>query len=403
MKELPMEQEQTQHKAHLSRKESREIVTPYAFHVSPDLFGLGLASPLRRGWAILIDIILIGLLTQVSSFILAIVAAATFFVAGNRLKQKKRYNAGRIFLRFLAAILLFVFALGVFESLNDDLSHAQDDFITLGNESNEGNQLKINSVAGVALTAKYLIKTSQLTKHIEEGECSERYACWQGLGEELSADLIELELPEDDSLDILEVFSEASEQSLDQAGYSRLQGYLKQQYLQDPLQAKNLRDTSQQQIPNPISAIGQNLDAAPAIEKEVIDRLIEPPENNQNSSSNKPGLIPWLTGLAEDLGLGFGWAAFYFSIFTAWWKGQTPGKRLLGLKVLKLDGSGLNLWESFGRYGGYGAGLATGLLGFLQIYWDPNRQAIQDKISETLVIDLAKEKVHFEPNPDLRH
>ena len=40
----------------------------------------------------------------------------------------------------------------------------------------------------------------------------------------------------------------------------------------------------------------------------------------------------------------------------------------------------------FGRYGGYGAGFATGLLGFLQVYWDPNRQAIQDKISATVVI-----------------
>ncbi len=42
--------------------------------------------------------------------------------------------------------------------------------------------------------------------------------------------------------------------------------------------------------------------------------------------------------------------------------------------------------DCFGRYGGYGAGFATGLLGFLQVYWDPNRQAIQDKISATVVI-----------------
>jgi uncharacterized RDD family membrane protein YckC len=47
------------------------------------------------------------------------------------------------------------------------------------------------------------------------------------------------------------------------------------------------------------------------------------------------------------------------------------------------------LWDSFGRYGGYGAGLATGLLGFIQIYWDPNRQAIHDKISATIVIDVT--------------
>ena len=80
----------------------------------------------------------------------------------------------------------------------------------------------------------------------------------------------------------------------------------------------------------------------------------------------------------------------YFTVFTSKWNGKTPGKRLLGIRVLQLDGTGLSLWDSFGRYGGYGAGLATGLLGFLQIYWDPNRQAIQDKISATVVIDEKK-------------
>ena len=103
-------------------------------------------------------------------------------------------------------------------------------------------------------------------------------------------------------------------------------------------------------------------------------------------SANTYSIVAWFKGLITELGLGFGWAALYYSVFTAWFNGKTPGKRLLNIQVLKLDGSGLSLWESFGRYGGYGAGLATGLLGFVQIYWDPNRQAIQDKISETLVI-----------------
>ena len=63
----------------------------------------------------------------------------------------------------------------------------------------------------------------------------------------------------------------------------------------------------------------------------------------------------------------------------------------MGIRVLKLDGSTLTLWESFGRYGGYGAGLATGLLGFVQVFWDPNRQSIQDKIAETLVLKKSEE------------
>ncbi|MDT0602254.1 RDD family protein [Thalassotalea castellviae] len=100
--------------------------------------------------------------------------------------------------------------------------------------------------------------------------------------------------------------------------------------------------------------------------------------------------IDWFKGLIKDLGLSFGWAVFYFTVLTAVWNGQTPGKKLLKIRVIQLDGTPLSIWDSFGRYGGYAAGLATGLLGFLQIYWDPNRQAIHDKISATVVIDVKK-------------
>ena len=71
-------------------------------------------------------------------------------------------------------------------------------------------------------------------------------------------------------------------------------------------------------------------------------------------------------------------------------------KKICGIKVIKLDGSDLNLWEAFGRYGGYTAGFATGLMGFIQVYWDPNRQAIQDKISGTLVVVKDAPKVCIE-------
>ena len=87
-----------------------------------------------------------------------------------------------------------------------------------------------------------------------------------------------------------------------------------------------------------------------------------------------------------ELGLGLGWAALYYSAFTAYMQGCTPGKWITRIRVLRLDGRPPTLWESFGRYGGYGAGIATGMLGFLQIFWDANRQSIQDKIAETLVV-----------------
>ena len=41
---------------HLTREETRQIVTPYAFFVADDLLGTPLAGPFRRGFGLLIDL-----------------------------------------------------------------------------------------------------------------------------------------------------------------------------------------------------------------------------------------------------------------------------------------------------------------------------------------------------------
>ncbi|MFQ5679662.1 MAG: RDD family protein [Gemmatimonadota bacterium] len=94
----------------------------------------------------------------------------------------------------------------------------------------------------------------------------------------------------------------------------------------------------------------------------------------------------FLRGLADDLGLGLGWSGLYFTIFLARWKGRTPGKRLFGLRVVRLNGEPLGWWPAFERFGGYAASLATGTLGFLQIFWDANRQGVHDKVVGTVVV-----------------
>ncbi|MBA4160151.1 MAG: RDD family protein, partial [Gemmatimonadetes bacterium] len=108
------------------------------------------------------------------------------------------------------------------------------------------------------------------------------------------------------------------------------------------------------------------------------------------------GIVAYLRGLLDDPGVGFGWSTLYFTLFLAVWRGQTPGKRLLGIRVVRLNGKPITWWASFERFGGYAAGLATGLLGFLQIFWDRNRQAIHDKIMETVVV---RERVVPETHP----
>jgi hypothetical protein len=82
----------------------------------------------------------------------------------------------------------------------------------------------------------------------------------------------------------------------------------------------------------------------------------------------------------------FGLAALYFSFFTARGRSRTPGKWLLGIRVLRLDGRPLTWWESFERFGGYLASLGTFGFGLLDFWRDPNRRMAHDRISGTVVV-----------------
>lgn len=95
-----------------------------------------------------------------------------------------------------------------------------------------------------------------------------------------------------------------------------------------------------------------------------------------------------LERFVDALGVSFGWGVVYFSLVPALWRGQTVGKRVFGLRVVELTGRPITVLRALRRYGGYAAGMATGGLGFAQLLWDPNRQAIQDRAAHTVVLDL---------------
>jgi uncharacterized RDD family membrane protein YckC len=121
---------------------------------------------------------------------------------------------------------------------------------------------------------------------------------------------------------------------------------------------------------------------------------------SQLAEARKPRTIQWEDDAMRQLhrlGLKFGWAIAYFSLLPFWWKGQPIGKRLFGLRVVELTGKPLGLMTCFGRYGGYAAGLATGGMGFLQILWDANRQAVEDKLAHTVVVDLRGPRAPVPP------
>ena len=82
----------------------------------------------------------------------------------------------------------------------------------------------------------------------------------------------------------------------------------------------------------------------------------------------------------------------YFSFFPWLTRGRTPGKWLARIRIVRLDGERLSLWDSFGRAGGYSASFSTFLMGFFEAYWSTNRQALHDKIAGTTVIREIKPK-----------
>lgn len=136
--------------------------------------------------------------------------------------------------------------------------------------------------------------------------------------------------------------------------------------------------------PNIAGLVEEIVDAADDIQarEERIQEL-----EAQLAEAERPStLFTWIRDAADEAGLIFGWGTIYLTLFLALWGGRTPGKKLFGLRVVRLNGQPLGLYMSLERAGGYAAGLATGLLGFAQVWWDPNRQAIHDKVAETVVV-----------------
>ncbi|MDE2371822.1 MAG: RDD family protein [Burkholderiales bacterium] len=158
--------------------------------------------------------------------------------------------------------------------------------------------------------------------------------------------------------------------------------------LQAALTAKTVVSASNQ-ASNPASTVASTAasNAAASVAARDAARIAQL-EAQLAEARKPPTLRRQLQRLADGLGAKFGWGIVYFSLLPAWWGGQTVGKKLFHLRVVDLTGKPMTVMRCLKRYGGYAAGMATGGLGFLQVFWDPNRQAIQDKTAHTVVIDL---------------
>lgn len=319
--------------------ETRAKITPYAFRIAPQLLNLPLARPWRRGLAMLIDLTLIGGAASLLTEEWAIVIFTVLWLI-----QRSLHG----FAKRLALITTFV-AIVVAAILWGEHEHP----------------------ASTQQVGDAVSLVGQLPELIALENCFDE-KCADKAARELKESLAESQLPADIQYATLQTAMQES--VLNEQRAAELLGPPPQTSVTTAPDTEQPFDKAEEQ---------QSL-AEPQIPAAEVAEQIQLGEEDTCIDDMSP--LALLKGLLKDFGLGFGWAIAYFSILTCWFNGQTIGKRLVRIRVVRLDGKALTMWGCFGRYGGYSAGLATGLLGFLQIYWDPNRQAIQDKISATAVV-----------------
>jgi uncharacterized RDD family membrane protein YckC len=80
------------------------------------------------------------------------------------------------------------------------------------------------------------------------------------------------------------------------------------------------------------------------------------------------------------------WLTLYFGLATYIGRGKTPGKWLLGIRVVSLVHERLGFWHAVERALGYGASALEFGFGFVQYFIHPNRRTVHDRIAETIVV-----------------
>ena len=87
---------------------------------------------------------------------------------------------------------------------------------------------------------------------------------------------------------------------------------------------------------------------------------------------------------------------FYWGLFNYFGNGRTPGKWIARTQIVSLTSERMGFWQSFERGLGYGAAVLEGGIGFLQYFWDRNRMCAQDRLAETIVVDVRKRAIQPE-------
>ncbi len=402
----------------------RSIITPDAFEVSSALLGLPLATPWQRLWAILIDLAVIGmvtLLTKSFAMVLGVVAAFFFVRAG----FKRTPVQGSAFDR---AMRLSVGCLGLMIGLVTAIVWASFGIGGRSGSSDAGADRPSGEAINIEGRAPFL-SVLQGVNEVSDFRSAPDAAAARAAAERVARRAAVLGIPDDDVRDLLleavpkdaswaddarlimnEVLADdapepAPEDSVRAARVARystaeaLETYADLLRKSDDttaaagafkadLRARLVGDVAADTL-RILEEHLSDMDAVAATRFERLQKL----QSEVAEAEKGPSVFGWIKNAVNELGFGFGWASLYLTVTLSWWKGQTVGKRLMRIRVLCLDGEPITWWTAFERAGGYAAGFATGLLGFAQVFWDANRQAIHDRIVGTVVVKDGASRV----------
>ncbi len=381
---------------HTTERDPKSIVTPHAFRVNPELLGTPLARPWRRAAAMLIDLALVGILALAGWRVFWPVAAIVLFrVARATTGGVFGSRAARIAVRLLATGILVTTASVWFatcanpeiplpgvEGSDGTASVRLMDIVQAPSRFGELTDADSDSAAAEAaeiLVGQLLaLGTSPgdlrgiVDGLVDEGDLSEERGA-------IALSAIDRLAPgaDDDSQT-----ADAGEDGVtDQASSadSLVVQYAAALEAGDSVRIAELREPVVEAVARErISRLSSRVNALETEQDDLEEQLEE--------ERRVPGIRRIFQGLLDDLGLSFGWMAIYFTAFVALWSGHTPGKRALGIRIVRLSGQPISWWIAFERFGGYGASVFTGMLGFFEMLWDANRQALHDKVARTVVV-----------------
>ncbi|MDH5588534.1 MAG: RDD family protein [Gemmatimonadota bacterium] len=367
-------------------RDPRGFVTPDAFEVSPALLGMPLALPRRRLAALFVDLGVAGFISLVTSdfhFLLGVGAAVLFIRAGFKRTPVKGGVWGRAMRLSVGCLGLIIagITMAVVGALLGEIDRTTD-------AAFDGEEVRVPSLVGTLPIISEGVEWAR-TDSREDAQTAADALATRGV--ELGLTRAELrallmDLVRDDA-----PWRPDAESILDSAISGAYDG-----------RGETAADSSVVATTDTLPFSAAARDSLAALEREVqrwrteardLEGALERARASLVNRDQEGGFFSWLLATMDELGFGAGWFVLYLTVLLSWWNGQTVGKRLMGIRVVRLDGEPINWWVAFERAGGYAAGLATGMLGFAQIYWDANRQGIHDRIVGTVVVRDGAEKV----------